>query len=304
MKKTTIGGQALIEGIIMHGPESSCIVVRKADDTLDIVSKELKKNNNFFFKLPFIRGNVNLLRSLKEGTDALMYSANLSEDEEELSNFEKKLIEKFGNEKVEKCVMSISLVLACILSAGLFILLPTLLAGFIGEYVENNILRNLIEGAFRISIFLTYMFAISKSKDIKRTFMYHGAEHKTITCYEQNLDLTVENARKMPKEHPRCGTSFLFVVMIISILVFSVFSWSNPITRVVLRIVLIPVVVGISYEFNKIVGKFDNAFTKILRFPGIKLQGLTTIEPDDSMLEVAIEALKNVIPENEGSDTW
>ncbi|MFI3228316.1 MAG: DUF1385 domain-containing protein [Clostridia bacterium] len=304
MKKTTIGGQALIEGIIMHGPDSSCIVVRKPDQTLDILEKPRKKRPNAFLKLPFIRGCASLFRSLKEGMDALTYSANLSGEDEELSKFEKWLINKFGNEKVEKAVMGVSIVLAVIVSVGLFILLPTLIAGFASDFVESSILRNLIEGAVRIVIFLAYMYVISISKDIKRTYMYHGAEHKTISCYERELELTVENAREMPKEHPRCGTSFLFVVMIISILVFSVFTWSNPLARVVLRIVMIPVVVGISYEFNRLVGKFDNKFTYILRFPGIKLQGLTTIEPDDSMLEVAIEALKRVLPENQGSDNW
>lgn len=302
MKKTSIGGQALIEGIIMHGPENSCIVVRKPDKTLDVVEKKRKKMNAFF-KLPFIRGIASLFFSLKEGIEALTYSADVAGIEETLTPFEQKLIDKFGEEKINKSMMGFALVCSCMLSVGLFILLPTLVASFIKVDI-NNVLRNLIEGVIRIIIFLTYMKAVSNLNDIKRTFMYHGAEHKTITCYEKGLDLTVENARKMPKEHPRCGTSFLFVVMIISILVFSVFTWTNPLTRVILRIVLIPLVVGISYEFNRIVGKFDNKLTMILRFPGIKLQGLTTLEPDDTMLEVAIEALKNVLPNDEGSDNW
>ncbi|MFI3116054.1 MAG: DUF1385 domain-containing protein [Clostridia bacterium] len=287
--------------MIMHGPENSCIAVRKPDNTLDIVEKERKKTH-FLLKLPFIRGAVSLFRSLKEGLDALSYSAEVSGSEEELSSFEKKLVEKFGNEKVEKMIMAVALVLACMMSIGLFILLPTLIAGFIGDI--NNVLRNLIEGVVRIIIFLAYMKIVSNSKDIKRTFMYHGAEHKTITCYERNLELTVENAREMPKEHPRCGTSFLFVVMIISILVFSVVSWTDPLMRIVMRIVLLPVVVGIAYEFNKIVGKFDNKLTFLIRYPGIKLQNLTTLEPDDDMLDVAIEALKRVIPKEQGSDEW
>lgn len=304
MKKTTIGGQALIEGIIMHGPEKSCIVIRKPDEELDIVEKPRKTKKNPIFKLPLIRGCVSLFWSMKEGMGALSYSANLSVEDEELSKTERWLVEKFGNEKIEKAIIGLSMVFACILSVGLFMVLPTLIAGSVSEFVESSILRNLIEGVVRIIIFLIYMVLISKSKDIKRTYMYHGAEHKSITCYERGLELTVENARDVPREHPRCGTSFLFVVMIVSILVFSVFTWSNPLTRVVLRIVMIPVVVGISYEFNRVVGKYDNKLTYILRYPGLKLQGLTTLEPEDSMLEVALEALKRVLPETQGSDNW
>lgn len=305
MKKTTIGGQALIEGIVMHGPEKTCIVVRKSDQTLDIVEKDKKNKFKLLSKIPFIRGSVNLLTSMIEGMNALTYSANLSEEDgEEFSKFEKWLIEKYGNKKVEKVIISISVVIACVMSTGLFILLPTLIAGLFGEVSEVSFVRNLIEGIVRILIFLIYLTLVSKMEEIQRTYMYHGAEHKTITCYEQGLELTVENAKKMKKEHPRCGTSFLFVVMITSILVFSVFSWTDPLMRMVLRIAMLPVVIGISYEFNRLVGKYDNKFTNMLRYPGLKLQELTTLEPDNSMLEVAIEALKRVLPKEEGSDNW
>lgn len=303
MKKTTIGGQALIEGIIMIGPEKSCTVVRKPDGTLDITEKQRKKAS-ILSKIPLVRGPIALFNSLKEGTKALSYSATVSGEDEELSNFEKKLIEKFGNEKIEQAIIGISMVFAGMLSVGLFMLLPTLIAGYLGENVESSIVRNFIEGVVRICIFLSYMLIVSRLNDIKRTFMYHGAEHKTITCYERGLELTVENARDMPREHPRCGTSFLFVVMITSILIFSLFTWSDPLIRVIIRIAMIPIVVAISYEFNRVVGKFDNAVTRFLRFPGVKLQGLTTIEPEDDMLEVAIEAMLRVIPKDEGSDNW
>ena len=185
----------------------------------------------------------------------------------------------------------------------LFILLPTFLAGFLGENVPH-IVRNLVEGLFRICIFLAFIYFTSKQSDVHRTYMFHGAEHKTIACYEAGLDLTVENARSCSRLHPRCGTSFLFMVMIISILFFSLFSWSNVWVRMVTRLALLPVVAGISYEINRFAGRHDNALTNLLRKPGLALQKLTTAEPTDDMLEVAIEAMNRVIPENEGEDNW
>ncbi|MBE6936272.1 MAG: DUF1385 domain-containing protein, partial [Ruminococcaceae bacterium] len=184
------------------------------------------------------------------------------------------------------------------------ILLPTLLAGFLDPVIGSGIWRNLLEGVLRLLIFFGFLFSVSRMKDIRRTFSYHGAEHKSIHCYENGLPLTVENVQKFPKEHPRCGTSFLFVVMIISILVFSLVSWSNPFVRMVMRLVLLPVVVAISYEINRAVGRCDNALTRFLRLPGLFMQKMTTFEPEDDMVEVAIEALKRVIPENKGADTW
>lgn len=306
MKKTSIGGQALIEGIIMRGPSKSCTVIRKPDGSLDKTEKTHKNSKNILKKLPFFRGVYNLFFSLKEGSEALTYSATVSgfEDEEVYSKFELWLIEKFGDKKIEKFLLGFSTVLAILISIGLFILTPTLVASLMNKYTDNNIIKNLFEGLVRIIIFVGYLYLVSKMEDIKRTYMYHGAEHKTIFCYEKGLDLTVENVRNMPKEHPRCGTSFLFVVMIISILVFSIFTWTNPLQRVILRLVLIPVVVGISYEINRFVGKIDNIFTNLLRLPGLKLQKLTTLEPSDDMIEVAIEALKEVIPVESGSDEW
>jgi uncharacterized protein YqhQ len=190
------------------------------------------------------------------------------------------------------------------LSVGLFILLPTILAGLFSKFIGNGILRNVIEGVLRIAIFLLYMWLVSKMKEIKRIWQYHGAEHKTIHCYEHGLPLTVENARVQTRLHPRCGTSFMFIVMIISILVFSLVKWSNVWMRMLMRIVLLPVVVGISYEIIKYAGRHDNWLTAILSAPGKALQHLTTAEPDDSMLECAIRSLELVIPEEAGSDKW
>lgn len=304
MKKTTIGGQALLEGIIMHGPTKSCTVVRKPDGSLDINTKNRNINFKLLRKIPFIRGFISLATSLVEGTEALSYSAEVSGLEEKPSKFELFIQKKFGKKAFDKFLLTTSLIFSVILSIGLFVILPTLLAGFVKNYTENSVLINLTEGLIRIAIFLIYMILISKLDDIQRTFMYHGAEHKSIACYESGSELNVSNAREMVKEHPRCGTSFLFVVMIISILMYSLFTWTNPILRIIIRLAMLPVVIGISYEFNRIVGKYDNFVTKMLRFPGIKLQGLTTLEPDDSMLEIALVALKEVLPENEGSDSW
>jgi uncharacterized protein YqhQ len=208
------------------------------------------------------------------------------------------------DDKSQKLLMTGVMILSIALSIGLFILLPTLLASFTSKLTDSHILRNLFEGIIRIAIFLGYLALVSRMPDIRRVFMYHGAEHKTIFAYEKGLPLIVENVRPQARQHPRCGTSFLFVVMIVSILVFSVVSWSNPLIRMALRLALLPVVVAISYEFNRFVGRHDNAFTRVLSAPGRALQNLTVYDPDDSMIEVAIEALALVIPEEAGSDKW
>ncbi len=306
--RTMIGGQALIEGIMMRGPQKSAIVVRKPDGEFATKERENKliKERYPVLGLPLIRGTVTFFESMKDGISALTYSAEFipEEEAEEPSKFDKWIEEKLGNERAEKIAMGIALVIGILLPVGLFILLPTLIAGLLDGITGSGIVRNLIEGAIRIAIFLGYLFLVSRMKDIKRVFMYHGAEHKTISCYEAGEELIVENVRKFSKHHPRCGTSFLFVVMVVSIIVFSVVSWSNPVIRVVLRLALLPVVVGISYEFNRLVGRYDNPVTKFLRAPGMWLQRLTTSEPDDSMMEVAIEALKMVLPEEKGADRW
>lgn len=307
LHKTTIGGQAILEGIVMKGPGKNCTVVRKPDGELVIKETEsvpLSKKYKIA-GLPVVRGAVNLFTAMKEGIEAIEYSAQFLDDggEEEAGPFEKWLTAKFGEKKVEKFLFGAALAIGIAMPVGLFILLPTLLAGLIPAAMPG-FARNLLEGAARIVIFLAFMWSTSKMKDIRRTFCYHGGEHKTIFCYEKGLDLTIENVRAQPRQHPRCGTSFLFVVMIISILVFSLVTWSNPFVRMALRLLLLPVVVGLSYEVNRFAGRHDNWFTKLLRWPGLMLQNLTVFEPDDSMIEVAIEAMKRVIPEDKSQDAW
>ena len=305
--KTLIGGQALIEGILMQGPDKRAIVVRGPEGLVQKVEPIKKKHG--ILTWPLIRGVVNFGSSMVNGVKALMYSADFfPEAEGEPSKFETWLEKKLGSEKLQKVVVYLSVVLGVALSVGLFILLPTLLASFIPGLKERAVLRSLIEGVFRILIFLGYMIMISKTPDMKRVFSYHGAEHKTIRCYEAQLPLTVENCRGMTRLHPRCGTSFLFVVVAISILLFAlvsaVFPTSNMLVRMLIRLALLPFVVSISYECNRFVGRHDNALTRALSAPGMWFQHFTTNEPDDSMLEVAIEALKLVIPDEAGADRW
>ena len=307
--KTSIGGQAPIEGIMMQGPDKRAIVVRAPEGLVTKVEpyKPLKEKCKLL-GWPIIRGCAALFTSLYHGVKALTYSADFFIEEEgepeKQSKFEQWLEKKLSGDKFAKAVTYLGVCLGIVLGVLLFFMLPTFIAGFVGKNISSSILKNLIEGLIRIVIFLGYMFMCSKMSDIKRVFSYHGAEHKTIFCYEAGEELTVENVRKYSCHHPRCGTSFLFVVMIISILVFAVVSWSNVFIRMALRIVLLPVVVGISYEINCFVGRHENLFTKILTAPGLALQNLTTFEPDDEMIEVGIEALKLVIPEQEGADKW
>lgn len=322
--KTMIGGQALIEGIMMLGPEKCATVVRtkeglktKLDDRKPVRKFSVKR-------IPFVRGIFNFCASMKTGVSALMYSADLyaeddeTETPEKQSKFDAWLEKKLSSEKAQSAVITFGVILGVLFSVALFILLPSFLGEFIERWVTGNeLVRNLLEGLLRIIIFLTYMFLVSRMKEMKRVFSYHGAEHKTIRCYEARLPLTVENVREQTRLHPRCGTSFLFVVIIISILVFSVASvLLRPITpefdskilnaliRMALKLLLLPIVVGISYEFNRLVGRYDNWLTRALSAPGMWLQYLTTNEPDDSMIEVGIEALTQVLPQQEGADKW
>jgi len=306
--RTSIGGQALIEGILMRGPEKQAIVVRNQEGGLERQVKDLKliKDKYPILGWPLIRGTVNFISSMVNGVQALSYSASFFPDDEteQPSKLDKWLEDHLSSEKAEKAIVAVSVFLGIALSVGLFILLPTLLAGIVGQYIEQKWIVNILEGVLRIAIFVGYMWLVSRMKDIRRVWMYHGAEHKTIACYESGDELTVENARKHSRFHPRCGTSFMFLVMIVSILVFSVVSWKNVFVRMVMRIALLPIVVGISYELIKIAGRYDNIVTRIISAPGKALQHITTAEPDDSMLEVAIEAMKEVIPEEKGADKW
>jgi uncharacterized protein YqhQ len=318
--RTTIGGQALIEGILMRGPKKQAIVVNAPDGPVEKVEElRLIKERYPILGWPLIRGAVVFMDSMVKGVKALSFSAEyFPEDDEEPSKFDQWLERKFGNEALTKFFIGFAVVLGLAFSIGLFIILPTLLAGLIipaGSATSSGgsvmilsrgsmIGANLIEGGIRIVLFLVYLIVISKTKDIKRVFSYHGAEHKTIFCYERNLELTVKNVREMPRHHPRCGTSFLFVVMVISILVFSVIQWSSGLVRVLIRLALLPLVVGISYEINRWVGRHDNTLSRILTAPGLWLQNFTTNEPDDKMIEAGIRALKLVLPEEKGEDAW
>ena len=310
--RTSIGGQALIEGILMRGPEKQAIVVR-APEGLVIREEELKlvRDKYPILGLPLIRGSVTFLDSMFKGVKALMFSADYfpeEEDSAEPSRFERWLNEKLGNEKMEKLIIAVAVVLSVCFSIGLFMLLPTAIAGLVEYFTDNVLVRNLVDAVLRIAIFMTYLALVSRMKDIRRVFSYHGAEHKSIHCYEKGLELTVENVRRQSKHHPRCGTSFLMVVIIVAILtntaVFAIFPPANLLIRILVQLLLLPVVVGIAYEFNRYVGAHDNPVTAFLAKPGMWMQKFTTYEPDDSMIEVAIEALKRVIPEEKGKDQW
>ena len=306
--KTMIGGQALIEGIMMRGPEKQSIVVR-GPEGLVVKTEPLKliKDKYPILGWPLIRGVVNFGASMICGVKALMYSADFFPEEEtdqEPSKFDQWLEKKLGSEKLEKAVIYFSLVLGVAFAVGLFVLLPTFLAGLVPGIHGNYALRNLTEGFLKIVIFMGYMIAVSQMKDMKRVFSYHGAEHKTIRCYEAQLPLTVENVRPMTRKHPRCGTSFLLVVICISILCGAFIRVDNTLARMGLHLLMLPIIVAVSYEFNRLVGRYDNWLTRILTAPGQWMQNFTTQEPDDSMIEVAIQALEEVLPSEEGKDQW
>lgn len=305
----SVGGEALLEGIMMRAPNGYAQVVRTPAGELSIEKKRQPPfgADNKFLNLPLVRGTVRLLDSLIVGMRALFNSAEISATEDDPSytptKFDLFIEKKFGD-KAMNIFMGISLVLSLALSITLFFLLPNFVATLIDKFISlHRIIYNLIEGVVRIAIFLLYMFAVSKMKDIRRVFMYHGAEHKTIHCYEHYDELTVENVRKHSKHHPRCGTAFLFVVMIISILVHSLLpKFDFVLWNVLLRIATLPIIAGIAYEFNRFAGRHENKFVKILRAPGMAMQRFTTKEPTDDMIEVAIVALKEALTLDEAPD--
>ena len=314
-KYGSVGGQALMEGIMMNGPEGKAMALRLPDGSISVEKKTFTsiKDKNKFFGIPMVRGIVNFVEALIFGYKCLMESAEKTgmdvEEEENMSKLDRWISDHFG-EKMMKVIGAISMVLGFALAFALFVWMPSFLFDAINKLTGERItmLRTIFEGLLRIIIFVIYMFAVSKMKEIKRVYMYHGAEHKSIFCYESGEEMTVENVRKQSRFHPRCGTSFLFVVVAISILLFAlvsaVFPTSNMLVRVLIRLALLPFVVSISYECNRFVGRHDNALTRALSAPGMWFQHFTTNEPDDSMLEVAIEALKLVIPDEAGADRW
>ena len=321
--KTMIGGQALIEGIMMRGPEKDAIVCRTGEGlSVEVMDRKLPREGSIL-KWPLLRGVVNFFDSQLTGVRAILKSADLNPDEEwesEPSKLDLWLEKKLGNEKFQQFLIYSAAVLGMLLSIGLFFLLPMIIGGFFDGIVKSMVGINLIEGLVRMVIFMAYMILISRMGEMKRLFAYHGAEHKTIRCYEARLPLTVENVRQQTRLHPRCGTSFLLVVMILSILVFSVASsallavvpaleamrgsFGYRLLMIAFKLLLLPVVVSIAYEINRWVGRHDNALSRVLTAPGLWMQNFTTNEPDDGMIEVAITAVKAVLPEQEGADAW
>ncbi len=320
--RTMIGGQALIEGIMMRGPDKDAVVVRTAEGMkIEVKDRKLSPPGSFK-RWPFFRGIFTFFDSQITGVKALMRSADLApeEDQEEPSKFDKWLEKKLGNEKFQKVIVGLAVAMGLGLSIGLFFLLPMILASVFDRWIRTTLGINLLEGLIRMIIFLSYMILISRMSEMKRVFSYHGAEHKTIRCYEAGLPLTVENVRMQTRLHPRCGTSFLLVVMVISILVFSVASslllaavpaltalrgtFLFRLLMIVYKLLLLPIVVGITYEINRWAGRNDNWLTRILTAPGMWMQHFTTNEPDDSMIEVGIAAVEAVLPEEEGADRW
>lgn len=322
--KTSIGGQALIEGIMMRGPEKDAVVVRGKDGLTVEVQPRKKHRPGSFPTWPLIRGVVNFFDSQVVGVKALMHAADLAPEEyaedEKPSKLDLWLENKLGNEKFQQFVIGFAVFLGLAMSIGLFFLLPMVVSSFFDGIIQSNVVLMLLEGVIRMAIFLLYMYLISKMSEMRRVFSYHGAEHKTIRCYEAGLPLTIENVRRQTRLHPRCGTSFLLVVMVISILVYSVASsallalvpalaamrssFLYRLIMIVFKLLLLPLIVAITYEINRWAGRHDNAFTRILTFPGMWLQNFTTNEPDDSMIEVGIAALQAVLPEEEGTDRW
>ena len=316
---TKIGGQALIEGVMMRGPKAVGIAVRKPDGEIELkvdpVENLTTKNN--FFKLPLVRGVVALLEAMVLGTKSLMYSAEFFEEEEEEvkePNKFDRFIERTFKDKAGDISIYLTVLVSILISVGLFMLAPTFLTNLFKKGIESSgalsegqgvIVLNLIEGVIRVMVFLAYVIIVSKLEDVKRVFEYHGAEHKTIHCYEAEEELTVANVKKHPILHPRCGTSFLFTVMIISIVVFSFFGWPNPLQRFLTRILMMPVIAGISYEINRIIGKSTGPVAYALSYPGLLIQKIaTTREPDGEQIEVAIEALKSVLVADKEADKW
>lgn len=303
-KKTSIGGQAVIEGVMMRGPGKIAIAVRKPDGEIEVKvddSVPLAKKNKFY-GLPIVRGAISLFESMIIGIKALTFSASFFEEADEQDKLDKFLKDKLG-EKTDDVIIGFSLLVSFALAIGLFFILPTFAAGIIKKLTGNPVLINLLEGVLRIGIFFVYLFFISKMKEIQRVFEYHGAEHKSIFCYEAELPLLPENAMKFDTLHPRCGTNFMLIVMVISIVIFSFLGWPNLLFRIISRLVLLPVVAGVSYEVLKWFGRSESTFARVLMYPGLMLQRLTTNTPDESQVEVALAALKAVLPNGE-DDKW
>lgn len=294
MKYSGIGGQAVMEGVMMKNADRYAVAVRKPDHEIDVKVEEYRGTikNRRLRNLPVIRGVVNFIESLYLGMSTLMYSSSFFEDEEE-DEKQKNMTEE-QKKKAEKALMGGTVAFSIVFALLLFFMLPYFLSGFFRKVIHSEVLIALIEGVIRLAIFIGYIVVISFTEDIRRVFMYHGAEHKCINCIEHGLELNVENVRKSSKQHKRCGTSFLLIVMLISILVFMLIRVDTKLLQIVLRLLLIPVIAGISYEFIRLAGRYDNWFVNILSKPGLWMQALTTKEPDDDMIEVGIASVEAV----------
>lgn len=296
--KSKIGGQALIEGVMMNGVHKGAMACRLPNGTIDVEIWDKKPVTAWYRKTPFVRGIFNFIISMKEGYRCLMKSAEKQMDDEETPEDEKL------SDKAMSAVMTVAMILGIVLAVALFVFLPKWLVSFSDALTANRFLRSLSEGVIKIVVFIAYLGSTALMKDLRRTYEYHGAEHKTIACLEAGLELNVENVKKQRRFHPRCGTSFLFITLIISILVMCLVPFTVVWQRMLSSIVLIPLMVGISYELIRIAGRYDNLFTKIISAPGLYIQRLTTKEPDASQIEVAIAAIKPCIPENPEEDRW
>ena len=304
--RTSVGGQALMEGIMMRGPKKICCAVRRPDGTIDLSESEVR--THWYNKIPLVRGVCNMADNLYSGYKYLMHSADISMTEEEQEESESKLdkwLDEHASPAVQNALMTVSACLGVILAIFLFTFLPTFLTGLLGNVVElGSWPRVILESVLKMAIFLGYMFLCSRLKEIHRMFEYHGAEHKTIACYEAGEELTVENVRRHSRFHPRCGTSFLFLVILIGIVLYAVLPWESTALRVVYKLLLLPVLVGVSYEVIKWAGRSNSWLARAVSRPGLWLQRLTTFEPDDSMIEVAIAAVTPVLPENPEEGKW
>lgn len=305
--RTSIGGQALMEGILMRGPFKQAIVCRTEEGLVEKV-EDIKplKDKCFLFGWPLIRGVAALVSSMANGIKALSYSASLlpEDQQEEPGKLDLWIEEHFSNETAQKLILALAMLLGLGLSILLFLFLPTFIVGLIPAVKVNFYARTALEGVVKLVIFFLYLALCAKMPEIARVFSYHGAEHKTIFCYEKALPLTVDNVRAQPRLHPRCGTSFMFIVIIVSILVGSLIHVSNTWARMGCKLLVLPVIVGITYEINRWAGRHDNIVSRILTWPGKQVQRITTNEPDDGMMQCAIRALELVIPEEKGSDKW
>ena len=304
MRYSGIGGQAVMEGVMMKNKDKYAVSVRKPDGEIEVMVSDYTGiiKNEKLKNMPIIRGVVNFVDSLVLGMQTLTYSASFFEDEEEdkKKKSEKELTEEevkkqeAKDKKKEDVAMGATVALSIVMAVAIFMLLPYFISSFFQKFISSPLLLALVEGVIRLSIFVAYVGLISLMEDIRRVYMYHGAEHKCINCIEHGMDLTVENVRKSSKQHKRCGTSFLLIVMLTSILFFMFIQVETPLLKVVLRILLIPVIAGVSYEFIRIAGRSEHPIVNLISKPGLMMQNITTREPDDDMIEVAIQSVESV----------